>query len=379
MYSTQSLIHDPVLLRLVLALIILLITFFAKRILSKTLIKCLSRIKINKLTLDFSLFDHLQKPINYLLIATGIFLTLAVSPFVYYRAASEQILTIGDFKLILSLISIDFIFKIYQVAFVGIATWIVYDLEMLYEQFFTDLNDKHGLIDNTVFIRYIAKIIRFITIILGVAIALTILFPDLSGLATGVGIGGVAVAYISKDSFSSLLSGMFLLLDKPFVIGDWITIDSIDGIVEDISFRSTRIRTFSQSLVVIPNNTIGNANIINWSRMEKRRVSFDLGVSYNTSESQLKQCVADIKNLIVRHPDIESNTALVHFISFGDYSLNIQIIYYTLKTDLASYSAIKEAVNLEILDLCNRYQVEIAFPTQTIYTSIIKECHEATK
>lgn len=371
MYSLQSLIYDPVLLRLVLALAILLITFFAKRVLSKILIKYLSKIKINKLTLDFSLFDRLQKPINCLLIATGIFLTLAVSPFVYYKTISEQFLTIGDFRFILSLISINFVVKIYKVAFIGIATWVIYDLEQLYEQFFTGLNDKHELIDNTVIIRYVSKIIRIVTIIIGIAIALTILFPNLSGLATGVGIGGAAVAFVSKDSLSSILSGMFLLLDKPFVIGDWITIDSVDGIVEDISFRSTRIRTFSQSLVVIPNNTISNANIINWSRMEKRRVSFDLGVSYSTSETQIKQCIDDIKHLLTNHPDIESDTALVHFTSFGDYSLNIQIIYYTLKTDLSSYLAIKETVNLDILNLCNRYQVEIAFPTQTIYTSSI--------
>lgn len=369
MYSMQFLIHDPVLLRLLLALIILLITVFGKRILSKTLIMFVSKIKVNKLTLDFSLFDCLQKPVNYLLLATGIFLAFAASPFVYYKMTSEQILTIGDFKIVLSLISINFIAKIYKVALVGIITWAIYELELLYEQFFTDLNEKHALIDNTVFIRYISKIIRFATIGLGVAIALVTLNPSIGKIATGVGIGGVAVAFVSKDSLSSIFSGMILLLDKPFVIGDWVNIGDIDGVVEDISFRSTRIRTFSQSLVVMPNNTISNANIVNWSRMEKRRVSFELGVSYSTTEKQIQQCIDEIKDLITRHPDIESDTVLVHFTSFGDYSLNIQIIYYTLKTDLSSYLTIKEAVNLEILSLCNRYQVEIAFPTQTIFTN----------
>ena len=366
MYSMQSLIHDPILLRLILALVVLLVTLLAKKYLSGIIIKCLSRIKIKKFILDFKVFDCLQKPINSLLLATGVYLTLATSPFVYYRETSEQVLSIGDWNFTLSLIHIGVINKLYLAIFVGIATWVIYELEHLYEQFFTDLNEKHSLIDNTVFIRYLAKIIRFISVAIGVTIVLVILVPELSTLVTGVGIGGVAIAFVSKDSLSSISSGVLLLLDKPFVIGDWITVNDVDGIVEDISFRSTRIRTFSQSLVVIPNNTIGNASITNWSRMGKRRVSFELGVSYSTSETQISQCVLDLKSIISKHPDIETDTVLVHLTSFGDYSLNIQIIYYTLKTDLSSHLAIKEQINLDILNLCNHYGIDIAFPTQTI-------------
>lgn len=366
MYSVKSLIQDPILLRLVFALLMILVTVFARHLLSNVVIKRLSKIKFHKLTLDFSRLDCLQKPINYLLLATGIYLALKVSPFVYYHSTSEQILELGGLQLSLSLISVDFLNQIYLALFAGISTWIVYNLEHLYEQFFMELNEKHTLIDNTVIIRYLSKVIRFISVAVGVMIVLVILIPNLSKVITGVGIGGVAVAFVSKDSLSSIFSGMFLLLDKPFVIGDWITVNDTEGIVEDISFRSTRIRTFSRSVVVIPNNTIGNANITNWSHMEKRRVSFELGVSYSTTTAQMNQCIEALKKMISTQADVESNTVLIHFTSFGDYSLNIQIIYYTLKTDAASYLSIQEHINFEILKICEQYDIDIAFPTQTI-------------
>ena len=366
MYSVQSLIQDPILLRLIFALIIVLITVFARHLLSHVVIKRLYQIKIQKISLDFSRFDCLQKPINYLLLITGIYFALKVSPFVYYQNTSEQILELNNFQLSLSLIHVKFLNRIYTSLFAGISTWVIYNLEHLYEQFFMDLNERHALIDNTVIIRYLARMIRFISIAIGVIITLIILIPDLSTVITGVGIGGAAVAFVSKDSLASVFSGMSLLLDKPFVIGDWITVNDTDGIVEDISFRSTRIRTFSQSVVVIPNHTINNANITNWSRMEKRRVSFELGVTYQTTPTQMKQCVKALKEMISTQADIEPSTVLVHFTDFGDYSLNIKIIYYTLKTDFASYLAIQEHVNLEILNICKQHHIQIAFPTQTI-------------
>lgn len=366
MHLLKDLINEPITLRLLLSLIILLITLFVKRLISQVVLKSLSKIRIHKFSLDMHLFDCLQKPINYILVLTGIYLALAVSPFVYYNTSTEQILNLDFLDIRLNFIYIKLINKLYSALFAAIITWIIYDLIRLYEQFFTKLNKKHSLIDNTVFIRYLSKILGFITIAVGIAVVLILLIPDLSSILTGVGIGGAAVAFVAKDSLSSIFSGMVLLLDKPFIIGDWIAIDSVEGTVEDISFRSTRVRTFSQGLVVVPNSTIGNATIINWSRMEKRRVSFELGVSYDTSNEQILACTHQLKNLIAQYPGIETDTVLVRFSSLGEYSLKIQITYYTLKTDFASHLEVKEAINLKILEICEANHISIAFPTQTI-------------
>ena len=366
MFSFQFLKSDPISIRLLFSLLVLFMILVARRFLSKWVIKALSHISFNKVRLDPSALSSLQKPINYFLYATGIYVALAVSPFIYYTNSAEQTFLIGTYEVKLSIIPLAFFTKLYLGIIVGTVTWIIYKLEYLYEQFFTDLNAKLSLIDNTVFIRYLSKIINFITLAIGFAVMLTILIPDLSRLVTGVGIGGAAVALVAKDSLASIFSGMFLLLDKPFVIGDWISINDIEGVVEDISFRSTRIRTFSQSLVIIPNNTINNANITNWSRMEKRRVVFDLGVSYDTTPEQIQLCTHEIQSALSLMDEVEKETYQVHFTTFGDYSLNIQIIYYTTATQLADYLAVREKVNLKILELCEAHHIEIAFPTQTI-------------
>ena len=366
MFLFQFLKSDPISIRLLFSLLVLFIMLIARRFLSKWVIKALSHISFNKVRLDTAALSTLQKPINYFLFVTGIYIAFAVSPFVYYTNSAEQTFFIGTYEVKLSIIPLAFFTKLYLGIMIGTITWIVYKLEYLYEQFFTDLNAKLSLIDNTVFIRYLARIINFVTLAIGFAVMLTILIPDLSRLVTGVGIGGAAVALVAKDSLASIFSGMFLLLDKPFVISDWISINDIEGIVEDISFRSTRIRTFSQGLVIIPNNTINNASITNWSRMEKRRVAFDLGVSYATTPQQIQLCTEEIQRALSLIEGVEKGTTHVHFTSFEDYSLNIQIIYYTTATQLADYLAIREQVNLKILELCSLHHIEIAFPTQTI-------------
>ncbi len=361
-----TLIKDPFYIRLIGAALVLFIFIIAKRILSKLVIKFLSKIQFKQKRLDIVLFDCLQKPFNYLFLFTGIYMALAISPFIYYQTPSEQSFILGELTIPISIISKATLTKYYSVIIIGIITWAIYDLEHIYEQLFSNFNMRVALIDNTLFIRYMARIIRFITVTIGVILILITLVPNLSTIITGVGIGGAAVAIISKDSIANIFSGMILLLDKPFVIGDWVELGTIEGIVEDISFRSTRIRTFTQGLVVIPNATIGNANITNWSRMSKRRVKFDLGVAYATSTTQLKTCITKIKNYLETHPDIEADTSLVAFENFGDYSLNIQIIYYVLKTDYPSYLAIKEVVNLELIAICDSLDISIAFPTQTL-------------
>ena len=162
------------------------------------------------------------------------------------------------------------------------------------------------------------------------------------------------------------MSGIVLMIDKPFVIGDWLEIGTIEGIIEDVSFRSTRIRTFTQGLVVVPNATLSNDNIINWSLMPKRRVLFELGVSYDTTEQQLTYIVEAIKKILASDEDIEKDTSIVAFDHFGDYALQIRIMYFTLKVSLAEYAEIKERINLQLLQLAEQHQITIAFPTQEI-------------
>ncbi len=334
------------------------------------------------------LFDSVKKPINYLIVFTGLFFAVTISPFVYFGAYTANNLTVKfldifDMHIRISYIRFAAVTQVYRLALIPVITWLIYNTEMVYETIFNDINQKRSFINNTLIVRYLFKILRFLTVVVGIALFCLMIIPGANTIITGVGVGGLAVAFISKDSLSSLFAGLILLLDKPFVIGDWISVGTTEGIVEDISYRSTSIRTFDQSVVIIPNSTIGSANITNWSRMKKRRVSFELGIAYDTPIEKITECMNEIKKMIqmfgtkkkkgeedltrYKRAVVEKDSVLVNFIKFDDYSLNIQITYFPLLVDKKSYLQIQEDINLKILEICNRLGVEIAFPTQTLY------------
>ncbi|MEG1704796.1 MAG: mechanosensitive ion channel family protein, partial [Niameybacter sp.] len=215
-------------------------------------------------------------------------------------------------------------------------------------------------------IRFTGKIIRLTIILIGIMMMITQLNIKIAGILTGVGLGGVAFTFIAKDTLTNIMSGVVLMIDRPFTIGDWVQCGSIEGIIEDVSFRSTRIRTFEQGLVIVPNTTLANDNILNWSTMPKRRVRFSLGVTYDTSSDKLQTFMDQLKESLAQNDLIEKDTSLVYFDDFGDFSLNIIVLFYALQTDLKSYSALKQQVNLDIMRLAAELEVNIAFPTQTI-------------
>ena len=156
-------------------------------------------------------------------------------------------------------------------------------------------------------------------------------------------------------------------MEKPFVIGDWIAASGVEGTVEDISFRSTKIRLFSQSLVIIPNSMLAGGAITNYSRMGKRRINFYLGLTYNTPENKVKSCVERIKQMLMQHEGIHPETILVYFENFNDSSLDIIIYCFTNTTVWSEYLEVKQDINLKIMSILEEEGVSMAFPTRSIY------------
>ncbi len=362
----ESLNWEPWIFRAIGAFIFLLFFLLFRKLLRQLILGLLAKIHLKKLELGSKLTEALQKPLDYLFLFTAFWGALCVSPLVHYTVASDLSFWAPHAAFPFSFLPFKGMTKLYTIVFVSIATWGIYNLEVVYESLLFGLNNKLEITDNTLLIRFTSRLVRFFTLIIGGAIVLSLLFGDIGGIITGVGLGGVAFAFISKDALSNILSGVLLMLDKPFIIGDWVEVSGIEGVIEDISFRSTRIRTFTQGVVVIPNAKIGNENIINWSRMEKRRVKFQLTLAYDTPLPQLQTCITQIKNALASHPSIEQSSYLVALENLGDYSLNIQVLFFSLATDYASYLQLKEAINFRILEICEKENITIAFPTQTL-------------
>lgn len=203
--------------------------------------------------------------------------------------------------------------------------------------------------------------------LLGIIYIIQVLGYSISGIVAGLGLGGLAVAMASKDALANLFGSVMIFADHPFKVGDWIKLNGEEGTVEEIGFRSTRIRTFPKTLITVPNSVVANAAINNFSRMPKRRVKFSVGVTYETSADQMDKLVKDIKILLLNHEDVDQDFHLVNFTDFGSSSLDILVYYFTRTTDWSDHLSLRQEINLAIMRLVENSGLSIAFPSRTVY------------
>ncbi|SFV51017.1 Potassium efflux system KefA protein / Small-conductance mechanosensitive channel [hydrothermal vent metagenome] len=215
---------------------------------------------------------------------------------------------------------------------------------------------------------FMLSVLRGIIVAIGLGSILQIWGINVAGLVAGLGIGGLAFALAAKDTAANLFGSIALLLDKSIRIGEWIRIDGVEGIVEDIGMRTTKIRAFNKSLITLPNQMIANSPIENFSRRKTRRIKMKIGVTYNTTSQQMENILLDIKTMLRNHEGIsQKSTMLVNFISFDDSSLGILIYTFSNTAVWAKYMNIKEDVNLKIMKIIEENKSEFAFPSQSLY------------
>ncbi len=191
-------------------------------------------------------------------------------------------------------------------------------------------------------------------------------FPAYSVLA-GLGVGGLAVALAAQSTIANLIGSLLIALEKPFRIGQQVRIGPTEGMVEDVGFRSTRIRTLDNTLVSIPSSAVVNTTVENLSFRTKRRQRFVVQTTYDTPTDKLERLVAGIKQILFDDPVVENGTYEVRFNNFAESSLDILVIFHLLVGDYASELAAREAVLLQIKDLVTKAGVNFAFPTRTLY------------
>ena len=214
---------------------------------------------------------------------------------------------------------------------------------------------------------FLVEMLRVVIIVLSVFVMLGAVFKvDIGALIAGLGIGGLALALAAKESLENLLASFIIFFDKPFIIGDLVTVNNVTGTVEKIGFRSTRLRTLEKSYLTIPNLMMVNNVLDNLSLRTYRRVSFKIGVTYDSSESQLKEIVSDIQKFIDNHPHTNQDGE-IHFVEFGASSLDVMVLYYIDTMDWGVFLNIKEQINFEIMRIVQLHNAEFAFPTQTLH------------
>ena len=190
---------------------------------------------------------------------------------------------------------------------------------------------------------------------------------DITAFVASLGIGAMAIAFAAKDSLANILGSLVIITERPFVIGDWISADKVEGIVESITFRSTCIRTFHQELVYVPNNLLSNTPIINYTQRKKFRIQYLLGVTYSTTREQLQSVCTQIRQLCEQMDEIYNDGIDINFFEFGDSSLNIRIVCYAKAPNNSVYLRAREKFNLEVMRILEENNVSCAFPSRSIY------------
>jgi len=299
---------------------------------------------------DNMLLEAAEKPVNLLILVVGLMATL------HLLAPSE-----AQFPLITPL------FQLGRGVTIVIGGWFVWRIiggMTSYLQYRAKAH--HAPIDQQL-IPFMAKTLRLLLIITGVLMVAQNLGYSISGLIASLGIGGIAVAMAAKDTVANVFGSIMILVDRPFTVGDWIKTKDFEGVVEEVGFRSTHIRTFGKTLVNVPNSLLANMVIDNIDARSKRRIKMRIGITYDTTTSQMEQAIAGIEQLLRDHPGVDQDYSLVKFDNFYDSALSIFLYYFSASTVWEEYLQVRQEINLQIMQLLESLQIDFAFPSRTLY------------
>jgi len=228
--------------------------------------------------------------------------------------------------------------------------------------------DKHT-------VHAIGKLVRISVFITGGLILLQTLGYSISGILAFGGVGGIAIGFAAKDLLANFFGGLMIYLDRPFKVGDWIRSDdkSIEGTVENIGWRLTRIRTFDKRPLYVPNSVFTSIAVENPSRMTNRRIKETMGIRYD-DVNKMSTIISQVKTMLQNHPDIDNDqTLIVNFNSFAASSVDFFIYTFTKTTDWILFHEIKQDVLLKIVEIIEQNNAEFAYPTSTLHVQSMPE------
>lgn len=340
--------YEALLIDLAIAIAIFLVFLLLRKIFVNYILRLVIRFTNKTRTgFDTVIIKALEKPLGFLFIILGLYLASIYLPL--QDRASQLLL------------------EMWRIALIVLIAWGLYNFADHFSKIVDEVENKLQLNVDEILVPFFSKIIKVIIIILAFVLIVSELGYDINGFIAGLGLGGLAIALAAQNTASNIFGGIVIIADKPFSIGDWIETPSVEGTVEDINFRSTTVRTFADAVVTVPNNTLANEPVTNWTRMGRRRISFNLGLAYTTPRQKIESCAKKIKAMLEKHAGIHQQTIFVKFDSFNDSSLDLFLYYFTKTTNWAEFLEVKEDTNYKIMEILEEEGVSVAFPSRSIY------------
>ena len=228
-------------------------------------------------------------------------------------------------------------------------------------------NQKEEIKKNAFFTSVTSNILKIILYIIAVYLTLKEFGYDIGGLATGLGLTGAVVALAAQDFIKQIISGLSIFTDKPFEVGDWIDIEEISGTVEDITIKSTKVKTIEDTVVTVPNDLITSTKVINWGKIKKRVFRANLKFSLETEESTIEKVINRIKFILRYNEDIIKESINIQVLKIENDAINIDIYVETTVTNYMKYRDFCNKINLTILNILETQGVNLAYPGRNIY------------
>lgn len=232
---------------------------------------------------------------------------------------------------------------------------------------FSKIREKLHIEGTDTTINFFSKIAKGLIYIVAAFIVIAELGYDLSGLATGLGISSVVIALAAQDIAKSFLAGLSIISDRPFDIGDYIEVDTFAGTVEDITFRTTRIRDINNQIIVLPNSFLTTASIINGTKREKRRYNLLLTLELNTPLEKVADLTENIKLTLNTNSHVLKENIRVFFDTISANGIDLSVSFYTDILDFEEFLKFKEEINYTLLEIVEQKHIELAYPSQSIY------------
>jgi MscS family membrane protein len=338
---------------ILLGLLVLLVFVLARGLFSKLVIGSLRKLtERSKTEFDDDLLAAVERPAKFLFVVLGLYVAVAV-------AALPADVDLFMTRLVRSLIAFTIFWTLYRV---------LQPLSFLFTKAM-DAFGHDGLGDSLT--DFFVKLARFVVVCVGVVAVLEEWDFNVGAVLGGLGLVGMAVAFGAQNLIANLFAGVSIFLDRMFAKGDWIRASGVEGTVEEIGFRTTKIRRFDKALTTVPNAKLAGDAVVNFSRMTNRRIYWKIGIEYSASEGQLREIVNGIRDYIQGNDDFETSparaTTLIHVDSFNDSSIDIMLYCFTATTNWGEWMRVKEDLAFHIKQLVEAAGTGFAFPSTSIY------------
>lgn len=350
--NTDAILHF--LLRLALAGLVFVVVWMLRSAVTWLLARPLETLarRAGRADLQETIRGILNDPARYLILAFGIDVAARILEANVYMMAFIHNIT-------RTLVIIAFAIMIYR-----LVNAMVYSRSRLFT--------LTGLIVDEALLPFVRTGIQLVTIAIALVIIIQLWGYNVSGLIAGLGLGGLALSLAAQDTLSNIFAFTAVVGDRPFVVGEFIKTKDVEGVIEKVGLRSTRIRQNNQAVVTVPNSMLASTAILNWSRLAKRQIDMTIGISYEADADSVAALLDDIRAMLHAREAVEKSSVVVFLVNFGSSSLEVLVRCYLTIADWKEFTAEKEKILIEILRLVNQRGLQIAFPRSALYVGNLR-------